>query len=389
MVKLAIISTHPIQYNAPLFRMLSLRNIILIKVFYTWSQSENGLKFDPGFGEKIEWDIPLLDGYQYQFITNVSKEPGSSHRQGIINPTLNAEIESWGADALLVYGWNFVGHQSAINYFHNKIPILFRGDSTLLDEKKGLKKILRRIYLKYVYRKVDIAMYAGIANKAYFKAHGFSEEKLFFMPHAVENNRFEINEMLIKQADAFRIEHKIEKNELVFLFAGKLDENKNVRLLLDVFDKMNSEAHLVIAGSGVLFNELITTVKDKKRIHFLGFQNQAIMPTLYAASNVFVLPSKSETWGLAINEAMAAQNAIIVSDKCGAAFDLIANNGFIVKTNDYESLKCAMENSLTSSTRISSMGFNSLEKIKSYSFTSDCLILEKVVTELPYKKNEI
>ena len=67
MEKLAIISTHPVQYNAPFFKLLTERNNIKIKVFYTWSQSENNKKYDPGFDRIIAWDIPLLDGYEYEF----------------------------------------------------------------------------------------------------------------------------------------------------------------------------------------------------------------------------------------------------------------------------------------------------------------------------------
>ena len=226
-------------------------------------------------------------------------------------------------------------------------------------------------------------MYAGTANKAYFKAHGLKEEKLFFMPHAIENERFFKNELLIKKASLFRNEIGIEKDDLVFLFAGKLDNNKNITLLLNVFDSIESEAHLMVAGSGLLLNELIAKYKHNNRIHFLGFQNQEKMPVIYAASNVFILPSKSETWGLSINEAMAANNAIIVSDKCGASFDLVKNNenGFVVKTNDSGSLQNAMQVCIRNSEKVIYFGNDSFNKVKHYSFENDCTILEKVILE--------
>ena len=61
--KIAIVTSHPIQYYAPLFRLLAKK--VELKVFYTWGK-EALVKFDPGFGKKVEWDIPLLDGYEYQ-----------------------------------------------------------------------------------------------------------------------------------------------------------------------------------------------------------------------------------------------------------------------------------------------------------------------------------
>ena len=148
MKRLAIVTSHPIQYNAPLFKLLTQRGNIKIKVFYTWGKQVMNNKFDPGFGKAIQWDIPILDGYEFSFVKNISPDPGSHHFKGIINPSLNNEIEGWKADAILVFGWSFQSHLKCIHYFSNKIPVLFRGDSTLLDEKRGIKQSLRRLLLK-------------------------------------------------------------------------------------------------------------------------------------------------------------------------------------------------------------------------------------------------
>ena len=61
-------------------------------VLYTWSQAQDK-KYDPGFGKEVEWDIPLLEGYNYTFVNNVSKNPNSNHFYGIVNPTLINEVK--------------------------------------------------------------------------------------------------------------------------------------------------------------------------------------------------------------------------------------------------------------------------------------------------------
>ena len=167
-MRLAIVTTHPIQYYAPLFRLLTKEPGMELKIFYTWSQTQKGPKYDTDFGKMIEWDIPLLDGYSYEFVENVAADPGVHHFRGIDNPALNNKITEWGPDFLLVIGWNFKSHLSCMRYFKGKIPVLFRGDSTLLDEKPGLKKILRRIFLKWIYRHADYALYVGKNNHDYF-----------------------------------------------------------------------------------------------------------------------------------------------------------------------------------------------------------------------------
>src|ERR1700752_1695452 len=121
MKKLAIVSTHPVQYNAPLFRLLAERNKIQLKVFYTWSQSESGSIFDPGFGIEKKWDIPLLDGYEHCFVPNTAADPGSHHFTGIKNPGLVNDIKEYQPDAILVYGWNFHSHLKVMRYFKGRV----------------------------------------------------------------------------------------------------------------------------------------------------------------------------------------------------------------------------------------------------------------------------
>jgi glycosyltransferase involved in cell wall biosynthesis len=312
--KLAIISTHPIQYNAPLFRLLHQRSNITVKVFYTWSQSEKGTKFDPGFGKEIKWDIPLLEGYDYCFVNNISDTPGSHHYKGIDNPTLIQEIQKWDANAILVYGWNFKSHLKVIRFFKNKVPVLFRGDSTLMNECFGIKQIARRLFLKYIYSNIDIALYVGEANKKYFLAHGLKNNQLHFMPHAIDNKRFEQTKKLEDAAMVFRNENNIPLEAILFLYAGKLDENKNIFFLANTFGKLNNvKAHLLIVGNGKTESTLKRNFSINKNIHFVDFQNQQTMPLVYAVGDIFILPSKSETWGLCLNEAMAAGKAIVAT----------------------------------------------------------------------------
>jgi hypothetical protein len=166
------------------------QNGISLKVFYTWSQSESGAKYDPDFKRVIQWDLPLLDGYEYEFVPNEAKDPGSHHYKGIDNPTLNRAIEQWNPDALLVIGWAYKSHLSGMKYFKGRVPVIFRGDSTLLDEQFGWKQLARRFFLKYVYSFVDYALPVGVNNKNYFLAHGLKERQLVHVPHAIDNSRF-------------------------------------------------------------------------------------------------------------------------------------------------------------------------------------------------------
>lgn len=346
-IRLAIITTHPIQYNAPWFKLLADKNRIDLKVFYTWSQSKNKVK-DKTFKMDIKWDIPLLEGYNYEFIENTSKHPGSHHFFGIDNPDLIRKISDFSPQYILIFGWNFKSHFKAMRYFRGKIPVWFRGDSTLIDEKPGVKMILRRLLLSWIYSYVDKALYVGSANKSYFLAHGIKNDDLINVPHAIDVERF------LDSNNIYNYQTKVKEKQKelglsgrkVVVFAGKLEEKKQPKQLLEAISRINERnsetIHLLVVGSGPQEKELKEMASGKSYVTFLPFQNQTMMPIIYRLADVFCLPSKGpgETWGLAVNEAMASLTPVVVSNKVGSSFDLIieGGNGFIIDSNSVESL---------------------------------------------------
>jgi glycosyltransferase involved in cell wall biosynthesis len=343
MKNLAIITTHPIQYNAPFFKLLTERGKVRLRVFYTWPQAIDGFD-DPDFGKKVKWDIPLLDGYDWEAVENIAKTPSSKRWSGIDCPSLIQRISTFSPDAVMVYGWNLKSHFKAMRYFKGKLPVWFFGDSTLLDERPGLKKIMRRIWLTWVYRHIDKAFYVGTNNKAYFKAHGIKEDQLVFFPHAVDNERFFDNEERAyeKKARQWRKELGYLDTDAVVLFAGKLEPKKNPFMLFDVIQQLNKSTNkqidLLFVGNGPQEPGLKEMSKGLKYVKFLPFQNQSDMPVVYRLGDIFCLPSSGpgETWGLAVNEALACERPVLVSDKVGCAPDLVREgmNGAIFTDSD-------------------------------------------------------
>lgn len=347
--RIAIISTHPVQYNAPLFRALSEFDELTVKVFYTWSQAKEGIVFDPGFNRAFSWDIPLLEGYDYEFVENVSASPTSDNFDGIVNPSLIDIIRAWQPDGIIVYGWNYSSHFKLMRYFKGRVPIFFRGDSTLLDDKKGIASFLRRQILKRVYRKIDYAFYVGTNNHEYFRSVGLGDNRLIFAPHSINDALFvNAHEVHMQKVKVLKQQLGIGEDELIFLFAGKLIPKKNPDLLTRSFIDSNlKHAHLVIVGNGSMEAELKKIAEGHNNIHFLEFQNQTQMPVIYKLCDVYVLPSKGpdETWGLAVNEAMTCGKAIIVSNKVGCAVDLVKNeeNGHIIDSSDRAALTVLLQ----------------------------------------------
>ncbi len=407
MHKLAIISTHPIQYYAPLFKMLTDRGKIDIKVFYTWPQAIQGHD-DPDFGTQVKWDIPLLEGYDYQLVKNISKNPSSKNWSGIDNPTLVKDIEAYNPQAIWVFGWKLKSHFAVMRHFKGKIPVWFRGDSTLLDyEIKSIKSLvssiknnyhptsmlsqlktygkfkLRKAFLSYIYKHIDTAFYVGKNSKDYFLAHGLKQEQLVFAPHAIDNERFFDGEEKKYEtvAQDKRKVFDIKETDIVILFAGKLEAKKNPWLLLRTFLTLPDskiQTKLIIAGSGPQESELKKFAAGNPNIIFLPFQNQTQMPITYRMADIFCLPSQGpeETWGLAVNEALACGRKVLVSDKVGCAIDLVNDKvGRVFKSGDSNDLQVKLTQLLQQ--KISAESCR--QHITPWSFEAICVSLEKEI----------
>jgi glycosyltransferase involved in cell wall biosynthesis len=101
-----------------------------------------------------------------------------------------------------------------------------------------------------------------------------------------------------------------------------------------------------MVGSGEMAAELLSlaTRLGLGNVHFHGFANQSVLPQIYGAADVFVLPSQNEPWGLAVNEAMCAGLPIVASAEVGCVADLVRAgvNGQTFVAGDAENLANAL-----------------------------------------------
>jgi glycosyltransferase involved in cell wall biosynthesis len=345
-MKLAIVATHPVQYAAPVFELLARK--VELKVYYTATKSKT---YDEKFQREIYWDIPLLSGYNYEWISD---------------STRISQISSFKPQCLLIYGWAPKGHLQILRYFKNKTRVLFRGDSTLLKQLPWWKDMVKEIALKWVYQHVNYAIYTGTNNKAYFQKYGLKEAQLKFAPHTIDNQRFAIP----RPTAALRKKLGILHTDTLVLFAGKFNDNKNVLMLLKAFIEINiKNTQLLFVGNGLLETQIRQEALKYANVHLLPFQNQQSIPGIYQACDLFCLPSKSESWGLSINEAMACGKAVLVSDQCGAAVDLVTpNNGRVFKSNHPDDFKKQLKNLLNNPASLKEAGKYAKEIISRWNF---------------------
>lgn len=377
--KLAIVITHPIQYYAPVFRLLTERANIQVKVFYSWHAAEQ--QFDKDFGKKISWDISLLEGYDY--FTYEEIEPKKRTFWSLNYEPVKNAIISWNANAILVFGWNYWSHLRLMRYFKHKIPVYFRGDSILNEKSSIIKKWVRKQFLTWIYKKIDFAFIVGALNKAYFLEYGVKERQLVFVPHAVDNKHFgqlKSNKILKE----FGTKLNINQKKKTIIFVGKFSKKKRPNLILQAFVNAGmKKSQLVLIGDGELKCELETRYGLTKNISFLPFVNQSELPYIYNLADVLVLSSGyGETWGLVVNEAFAGGTPAIVSSKVGCGPDLVIDGktGWRLKHDTLEELSSVFRTiDNTEKRKLIEVGKNSKALIQNWNFNKICEAIEGVL----------
>ena len=392
-LKIGFLVSHPIQYHAPLFREIALDSEIEVKVIFF---SDKSLKpnLDKKFNKIIKWDIPLLDGYSYEFLPSIgSKDQISFWRP--LNYGLKKRLKNEGFDALIIHGYNHINCLRAIflaKKFGSKI--FLRGDSTLNGRNRSpLKLFFKKKLLTWLFSKIDGFLAVGQLNHHYYNHYGVSDDKIFSVPLAVDNRFFQSYvSKARKSRETFRTSLNLDKARAIILFAGKLEKKKNPMDLMEAYIKLSVDGkkeptpYLVFVGDGDQFQTLEKKAKQKgwNSIRFLGFQNQTKLPAYFDLCDVFVLPSTLEPWGLIVNEVMNAGKPIVVSDRVGCGPDLVEDgvNGCIFPAGNILALNYSLQKILQNPDLASKMGQKSLEKINSWGFREDLVGLKQALHEL-------
>lgn len=375
--RIAFVNTHPIQYFAPLYAYLTCNCGLQTTGLYLSDFSLKGGR-DPGFGRAVTWDVDLLDGYEARFMGG---EKASRRRIGgffsMVAPQLWSEIQGGGFDAVIIHGHNLAAHHIAqAACLSSGTPVFARSETHRRLVRPGWREALRKPLLKLHYRGFDGFLAIGSANAAYYRWMGIPDHRIFRVPYTVDNARF-IAAGAAVRADrgATRARLGMDPDLPAIVYASKFDRRKRPDDLLAAYANLRAEgvaAQLVLVGTGVLEEMLKARVAGQAipDVIFPGFVNQTDLPAVYAASDVFVLPSANEPWGLVVNEAMCAGLPIVLSEEIGCAGDLVKDgvNGATFTASDVHGLAAALRPILTDADLRAAQGQASLERIQGWSY---------------------
>jgi glycosyltransferase involved in cell wall biosynthesis len=361
--RIAIVTTHPIQYQAPWFRALAARTDLEMEVFFCHEATAEE-QSAAGFGVRFDWDLPLLDGYSYSFLKNVASRPAIGKFSGLDTPEIKSIIRRERFDAVIVNGWHFKSAwQTFRACWQTGTPVMARGDSTLYNQRDPLKKILKWPYYRWFIPKLDACLAVGKWSREYYLHYGARADRVFIVPHVIDDHFFARESVGLKtERGAIRGEWGLAEEAAVFLFAGKFID---VKRPMDFVRAVEEAAGLDPSVMGLMVGDgpLRGACEAYSRQHhvpvkFTGFLNQSQIARAYVACDALVLASASETWGLVVNEAMACGRPCIVSDMVGCGPDMIVGGetGDIFAVGDVGALAGLLALYAKDSARLEAMG---------------------------------
>ena len=375
-LRVAFLNTHPIQYFAPMYKELNRSEDLSITALYLSDFSLRG-GHDRAFGRDVKWDLDLLDGYDARFVAGAQARGEPGGLWSVVAPEVWSEVRDGRYDALIVHGHTPAAHLIAFCAAKaTGTPVFIRCETHLGLRRPPARAALRKPLIGGLYRIFDGVFAVGTANAAFYRAIGIADRQIFSMPYAVDNARFSTGaEMTEDERTAVRRQWGIDDGAPIVLYAAKFQRRKRPEDLIHAANRlqqMNIAFHLVLAGSGEMEQELRLLVEELnlRSIHFAGFVNQTMLPKIYGASDVFVLPSEDEPWGLAVNEAMCAGLPIVASREIGCVPDLVkqGHNGRLFDCGNIEALTQALAGLLLSPDLRKDMGRASLEIISQWSY---------------------
>ncbi|MEZ5312309.1 MAG: glycosyltransferase [Thermoanaerobaculia bacterium] len=337
--RLAIVVSHPIQYYAPLYQRLTLRDDLSIRVFFTWHGGERPVK-DRGFAKPFAWDIPVTGGYDYEVVANTSTDPGTHHFFGLRNPGLVERILGWNPDVVHITGWAWLSHLQALRTLHRlKVPVLFRGDSHLMNaELSGPRWWAKRFLLRWIYSWPTSFPGRGLGEPGVLPGLR-CERRAFAGLSSLDRCRPILAACRDLGTGSGRVAEGLGISEsgegTVIRRQVRADEAAAAADGRD--EELRERWHGVGLGQGGELEAEMSALaaSSPEPIRILPFQNQSRMPAVYRLGEAPVLPTMGDSWGLAVNEALACGRPVLVSDRAGCAADVVDGTcGAIFPWND-------------------------------------------------------
>lgn len=259
-----------------------------------------------------------------------------------------------------------------------RIPFILQSEGGIPKDGRGLKEKIKYFLMH------DAALYlSGMSLKnEYFLAYGADAARVRQYPFTSLFQK-DIAESVPTTAEKMELRKQLGIDaERMVLFVGQFIPRKGVDLLLRATVNLPRGTRVVAVG-GESTEEYKALAEELKldNVSYVSFADKETVRKYYRAADVFVLPTREDTWGLVINEAMAAGLPVITTTACVAGVELVEDdrNGYVVEPENWETLHQKMKYLLNNGELCGRMGEESLRRIQPYSLENMALVIDQAL----------
>lgn len=268
-------------------------------------------------------------------------------------------------DLVLAYDYhikNAIKLQLACMWQH--VPYIMNCDGAFIRNN-----LIKNLLKKFLIKNATAYFASGEYAKKYFEHYGAKKDKIFI--HKFSSlHEDDILQNPVSESEKKKLKEELGlENKKTVLSIGQFIPRKGFDVLLEAWKELDKDFQLVIIGGGDEEKKYLEIIKESQLQHvkIIGFRQKSEVFKYYKASELFVLPTREDIWGLVINEAMACGLPVITTEKCLGGVELLKNevNGKIVSINNsseiVKGVKC-----IFNSDEYNKMSYANLDIIRKY-----------------------
>lgn len=261
-----------------------------------------------------------------------------------------------------------------------RIPYILQSEGGIPKEGKGPKERCKT----FLMRSARLYLSGMSLKNEYFLTYGATPDRIVQYPFTSLYEKELIEE--VPNAD----EKKQRRSRLgidadtMLLFVGQFIHRKAVDVLLKACDGLEGKPYVLLVGGTPTeeYREIIERL-GLENIHFMPFVSREVLRRYYEAADVFVLPTREDTWGLVVNEAMAAGLPVVATRRCVAACELVTDgvNGYLVETEQVDALRDRLRTLLNDPALRYRFGTNSRRIIEAYTYENMARVIANALLD--------
>lgn len=299
---IVIIAKKPIQHFTPFYKYITEQRDFNLNLIYL---SKEGVDeyFDKDLNQNVRWNMNLLDGYKYSFLTSKFQ--------------LLRALNTSQPDKIIFYGYS--GIEFYLTAFYSKlknVELAMVSDSEMARNYSSIKLFFKKIVISLKLKLFSSFLTVGDRNEEYLEYFGAKKNQLFRSPFTIDENKY----LSLNKDKSSEYSKEFSDDKFDLLIVGKFIERKNFLFTLKALLKSNVDnVNLIFAGNGPLFDECEKFAeKNQLNATFLGFVNVDELPTLYLKCDALLHPALADAHPLVSSEACILEKPMFFSNRVGS-----------------------------------------------------------------------